>query len=149
MPPPRDLSADQRRPSVTAVVAVAAGAAAVAYAVAASYTRPFTAGADTVTVIPLAVAAIAVAARLRTARVSDSTPSERDPEPPTGSTRWSRLWAAAVVVALSWELYCYSSTPRSEHPTLSTLIDLLDSTRIGKITAFALWLALGWYLVRR
>jgi hypothetical protein len=123
--------------------------AAVAYAVATSYTRPFTAGADTVTAIPMAVAAIAVAARLRTTRVSDITPSDRDAEPPTGSTRWSRLWAAAAVVALSWELYCYSSTPRSEHPTLSTLIDLLDSTRIGKITAFALWLALGWYLVRR
>jgi hypothetical protein len=130
-------------------VAVAVVAAAVAYAVAASYTRPFTAGADTVTAIPSAVAAIAVAARMRTAQVSDSTPSERDPEPPTGSTRWSRLWAAAVVVTLSWELYCYSSTPRSEHPTLSTLIDLLDSTRIGKITAFTLWLALGWYLVWR
>jgi hypothetical protein len=131
------------------LVAVAVVAAAVAYAVVASYTRPFAAGADTVTAIPLAVAAIAVAARLRTARVSDISPSDRDPDPPTGSTRWSRLWSAAAVVALSWELYCYSGTPRSDHPTLSTLIDLLDSTRIGKITGFALWLALGWYLVWR
>ena len=149
MPPPRELSADQRRPAVGAVVAVAAVAVAVVYAVAASYTHPFTTGADTVTAIPLAIAAIAVAARLQTTRRSDVAPLDRDPKLPTGSTRWSRLWAAVAVVALSWELYCYASAPRSEHPTLSTLIDLLDSTRIGKITAFALWLALGWYLVWR
>ncbi len=49
----------------------------------------------------------------------------------------------------SWELFCYLSAPRSEHPTLSTLIDLLDSSRAGKIIAFALWLVLGWYLVLR
>ena len=68
MPPPRDLSADQRRPAVGAVVAVAAVAVAVVYAVAASYTHPFTTGADTVTAIPLAIAAIAVAARLQVRR---------------------------------------------------------------------------------
>lgn len=149
MPPPPGLSADQRRPSAAGVVAIALVAATVANAVAASYTLPFTAGADTVTAIPLAVAAVAVAARLRRTRSSVIAPSDREPQAPTASTRWSRLWAVAAAVALSWELYCYSSTPRSEHPTLSTLIDLLDSTRIGKITAFALWLALGWYLVRR
>lgn len=151
MPPPRDLAADQRRPPLSVVGAVAAVAVAVAYAVAASYTHPFTVGADTVTAIPLAIAvvAVAVAIRLRTTRTSGVAPSDRDPTPPTGTTHWSRLWAAVAVVALSWELYCYWSTPRSEHPTLSTFIDLLDSTRIGKITAFTLWLALGWYLVRR
>jgi hypothetical protein len=123
--------------------------AGVAYAVAASYTRPFTLAADALTAIPLAVAVVVMAARMRGAGPSDVIPSGRDREPSTGSTRWSRLWAIAAAVAVSWELYCFLSAPRSEHPTLSTLIDLLDSTRIGKITGFALWLALGWYLVWR
>lgn len=145
MPPPPPLGADRRRPAITVAVAVAA----VTYAVAASYTRPFTAEADALTAIPLAVAAVVATARMRPARPSDVVPSDHDRKPPAGSTRWSRLWAFVAVVAVSWELYCYSNIPRSEHPTLSTLIDLLDSTRIGKITAFALWLALGWYLVWR
>jgi hypothetical protein len=32
---------------------------------------------------------------------------------------------------------------------LSALIDMLDSTRVGKTVAFASWLALGWLLVAR
>jgi hypothetical protein len=53
----------------------------------------------------------------------------------------------AIVTVTTWELYCFASGPRSAHPTLSTFIDLLDSTRPGKTIGCALWLALGCYLV--
>jgi hypothetical protein len=135
--PPRDLAADRRRPSLGAVVGLALVAGAVTYAVAASYTRPFTVGGDTVTAVPLAVAVVVMATRMRGAGSSDIVGSARGREPSTGLTRWSGLWAAVAAIAVSWELYCYWSTLRTEHPTLSTLIDLLDSTRIGKIAAFA------------
>jgi hypothetical protein len=145
MPLPPPLAADRRRPAIAVAVAVAA----VAYAVAGSFTHPFTRAADALTAVPLAVAVVVVAARMRGAGPADVIRSDHQRKPSTGLTRWSHLWAVIAAVVVSWELYCYASTPRSEHPTLSTLIDLLDSTRIGKIAAFALWLALGWYLVWR
>ena len=49
----------------------------------------------------------------------------------------------------AWELYCYAHLPREQHPTLSVLIDTLDSTRWGKTLSFAAWLALGWFLAAR
>ncbi len=59
------------------------------------------------------------------------------------------VWIVATVVITCWELYCFASTSRSEHPTLSSMLDTLESTHIGKSLAFALWLALGAYLVVR
>ena len=47
------------------------------------------------------------------------------------------------------ELYCLFNLPRVEHPTLSALIDMLDSTRVGKVVAVVLWLLIGWALVTR
>jgi hypothetical protein len=48
---------------------------------------------------------------------------------------------------VAWELYCLFNLPRSEHPTLSYFIDGLDSSHVGKVVVFALWLALGLFLV--
>jgi hypothetical protein len=126
----------------------AIAALCLAYAALASYTRPFTTGADAVTAIPLAATVVAMAVRIRATRRSDvvvqsSGESERTP----ALGRWALGWVIMTVVVGCWELYCYTSAPRSEHPTLSTLIDLLESTRVGKTAAFALWLALGCYLV--
>ena len=44
-------------------------------------------------------------------------------------------------------VYCYAQLPRTQHPTLSALIDMLDSSRLGKIVAVAVWLGLGFFLV--
>ncbi len=52
-----------------------------------------------------------------------------------------------LVAAVGWELFCFFSVPRSSHPTLSSLLDILDSTRAGKTVGFAAWLALGWFVV--
>ncbi len=132
--------------------AIAAWAvAAVGYAALAELTRPFTAAADAVTALPLAVAAVIVAVRLRSPSWSPGSPwsgsvvrpSEGEGEPP----RWPLAWIFTAAVITCWELYCFAATPRSEHPTLSSLLDVLDATHAGKTLAFALWLALGFYLV--
>jgi hypothetical protein len=129
----------------TIVIVAAAGLAS---AVVASFTRPFTAGADVVTALALVVAAVTVAVRLCTSRRSDvPLPPNSQHQDVTTMSRWSFVWVGMAVVIACWELYCYTSTPRPSHPTLSTLINLLDSTRVGKSVAFALWLALGCYLV--
>lgn len=36
---------------------------------------------------------------------------------------------------------------RAAHPTFSSLLDIVDASRVGKTVVFALWLVLGWFLV--
>lgn len=121
-------------------------AVALAYASLASSTRPFTGRADVVTAVPLAVAVAVMALRMRSPR------SSGPPVPPAeghGDRRvaWTMAWAGMAAVILGWELACYAAAPRRDHPTLSSLLDTLDSHRAGKTVAFVLWLAVGTYLV--
>jgi hypothetical protein len=123
----------------------AVGLAGAAYAVLASFTHPFTWGADVVTAAPLVVA---VTIALRSTRRRDRSDAG-SAGAATGSTRGSRgaLWLLPILAAVGWELYCYASLPRSAHPTFSSLLDIVDATRGGKIACFAAWLVLGWWLV--
>jgi len=59
------------------------------------------------------------------------------------------VWTAAGAAVTAWELFCLFHAPRARYPTLSSLIDMLDSTRVGKAIAFAAWLALGRFLAGR
>jgi hypothetical protein len=125
-------------------------ATAIAYVALTSLTRPFTLEADVAIALPLVAAVPAAALRIRAARKSDpAIPRAETSRAEPASRRWSLLWVALTLVIAGWELYSFTGSPRSAHPTLSTLIDLLDSTRIGKFAAIAVWLAAGWYLVRQ
>jgi len=127
----------------------ALAAAGLGYAVVASFTRPFTLGADVVTAIPLVAAAALTVWTIRSDG-SDVTDRRSPAAAPLGPiSRWWTVWLAPIVAATAWELYCLAHLPRIEHPTVSALIDSLDSTRVGKIVAVAAWLALGWFLVSR
>ena len=126
-----------------------AGAAGVAYAVVASWTRPFTWSADVVTAIPVAMgASFTVWSMVRRTGPGAGvrSPDETDP---VRWGRWWSLWLVPLAAATAWELYCFTHLPRPRHPTLSALIDMLDSTRIGKTVAFVVWLVLGWLVVIR
>jgi len=127
-----------------------AGMAGLAYAVLLSFTHPFTWAADLVTAVPLAAVAAATIRAGRGARrprLDDSSGTGADRRPGWGRRWW--VWIVPLLATTGWELYCLVSLPRLEHPTLSSLIDLLDSSRPGKIAAGASWLALGWFLVTR
>lgn len=118
------------------------------YSVLASFTRPFTWPADVVTAVAMVVVGVAAAVRTRKAKRTDAVASVRlDTDRVVASGRRLLIPATVIVAVAGWELFCYLSAPRAAHPTLSTLLDLLDATRSGKAVAFALWLALGWYLV--
>lgn len=124
--------------------------AAVAYAVLGSFTRPFTWGADVVTAVPLAGAAVATfgtSRRSRRARWGEPAPGEVV-SPPRGPLRWG-VWIAPIAAIIGWELYCLVNLPRAAHPTLSSLLDIVDASRPGKAVVYSLWLALGWLLVTK
>jgi hypothetical protein len=114
-----------------------------ALAVAVSFTHPFTVAADVV------IAGVLVLAAAQTVCVITGgrpTPGHGRKAP---LTRWWPVWLLPIAAAVAWELYCLFNLPRVEHPTLSALIDMLDSTRVGKVVAVVLWLLIGWALVTR
>jgi hypothetical protein len=120
-------------------------------ALAASFTHPFTVGADVVTAVPLAVVFVVMLVTIPARRERNESPT-RTPTPssavrPGADRRWL-WWSAPVLAVTGWEFYCYVSLPRVDHPTLSVLIDMLDGSTVGKFVAFVLWLALGWFLVK-
>jgi hypothetical protein len=128
---------------------VAAATAGLAYGIGASFTRPFTGPADVVTAVPLVV----ILALMGWSSLRDRQSRPGDPAPPADTrarwSRWSFVWLTLILAIAAWELYCFANLPRARHPTLSALIDILDSTRTGKVVAFVAWLALGWFLVGR
>jgi hypothetical protein len=75
------------------------------------------------------------------------------PEPDHEHARARRMagavWVGLVTVLVAWELTAYFSSPRADHPTLSTVADDIMSSHPGRAAMFALWLALGWLLFVR
>ncbi len=128
----------------TALVVVAG----CAYAVVASFTHPFTWAANIVTAVPLALAVVVVVRSIRAARRAELCASALPAV--SSAPRWRRtgmVWVVPTLAAVGWELYCFTSLPRVTHPTVSSLLDIADATRVGKTVVFAAWLALGWFLV--
>jgi hypothetical protein len=128
---------------------IAAAAAGLAYGVGASFTRPFTGPADVVTAVPLVIVLAIMGRSLYRRRRSESDHPAPAADARSRWSRWSFVWLMLVLAIAAWELYCFVNLPRARHPTLSALIDTLDSTRTGKVVAFVAWLALGWFLVGR
>jgi hypothetical protein len=115
----------------------AAGTAGVfAYAWWATGRRPFTATA-TVAVVGAGIATMAIGHAGR---------SQHDARPSlAGATGWLLL----LVALAGWELLAYVQEPRTEHPTLSSLMNTALDTHTGRALAFAAWLVVGYRLARR
>ncbi len=60
-----------------------------------------------------------------------------------------RPWLVVLGALLTWELVAFSGSPRSTHPTLSSLADTALGPRPLEAAAFVAWLALGRRLARR
>ncbi len=70
---------------------------------------------------------------------------------PPGPTRHVELrpWLAVLGALLAWELMAFSLSPRSTHPTLSSITDAALGPRPLEAVAFVAWLALGRRLAQR
>lgn len=78
----------------------------------------------------------------------------RKPQETPAASSSPRLWGVLLVAGGLWELSALLQQPdltteSQAHPTISTLTDPLLASHGGRSTVLGVWLALGWYLVRR
>jgi hypothetical protein len=59
------------------------------------------------------------------------------------------MWLGSVLLLGLWELSAYLQHPRSDHPTLSSLVDELLASQPARAVAFAAWLCGAYGLARR
>ena len=124
------------------VVALGAGGALVGGLAAwAALSDPFTAAADAVTALGIAVIGLEAAFRRRPVPAGPAPAAE----PPL---RWWP-WLVLAVALVAWELLSFFLGPRVQHPTLSSLYDSVTTWRAAKGVLFAGWLSLGAALARR
>jgi hypothetical protein len=81
-------------------------------------------------------------------------PVRRRPIPGPLPRRGTALWGGLLVAGGSWELSALLQQPNLAvdsyaHPTLSSLADPLLGSHLGRSLALAVWLAVGWLVVRR
>jgi hypothetical protein len=70
-------------------------------------------------------------------------------EPPSmdlPTRRAAGPWVVLLAILAGLEIAEYFSSPRSDHPTLSSMADSLSSTHGGRAALFFLWLLLGFVL---
>jgi hypothetical protein len=133
---------------------------ACALAVLASFTHPFTLGADVVTALPLGAMVAAESARLigsRRSRVrAAARPGQVDisvdntiGSPAIRGIRGFIPWIVLSALVVGFELFNYFELPRHAHPTLSSLSDEVTRSPAGTALLFVAWLALGALLLKR
>ena len=135
-----------RRSGGGGVVVVVALVVSAGYALGAAATTPFTLAANVVT--GLAIGVVTVLAVVlwpwRPERVgvlvSEEGPRPRHPY---------RGWLVLLAVVIGWEVVEYLwRGSRSDHPTLSSMVDALDAHYGAKAVVFFAWLWLGLAIVR-
>jgi hypothetical protein len=70
-------------------------------------------------------------------------------ERPAWLVRGLIAWSVTLAALVGFEVLNFFLSPRSDHPTISSIVDQLDELQAGRVVVFLLWLALGWDLVRR
>jgi hypothetical protein len=103
--------------------------------------EPFSPAAFRALVLPVGV--LVVGAQIY--RVRHSSDAR---EAATRAAPWFRaaavVWSLLVTVLVGWELIALRSMPRSEHPTISSLVEESEHHHLARLALYALWLALGW-----
>lgn len=72
---------------------------------------------------------------------------ERRPTSPP-RTRALLPWGALAAAVLALELFTYFQSPRAEYPTMSSLVNEVDTVPVRRVT-YVLWFLFGWHLAGR
>jgi hypothetical protein len=96
---------------------------------------PFSAPIDTAVAIPAGIA-VALAWGRNSMRSR--------PDKPALTWRSAAPWLGLIGLLVVLETVNYFSSPRPDHPTLSSMADSLMGSHPGRAAVFAAWLALGW-----
>jgi hypothetical protein len=59
------------------------------------------------------------------------------------------VWVGLLALLAAWQMQAYLQQPRSEHPTISLMIDGALDTQPARVVAFAAWVVAGYGLARR
>jgi len=92
-------------------------------------------------------ALVAVMAAAFMAMGSAWWPCHRRPSDRSGNASL-RPWLVVLAALLAWELLAFSLSPRSTHPTLSSIADAALGPSPVEAAAFVAWLAVGRRLAR-
>ncbi len=58
-------------------------------------------------------------------------------------------WAGLATALVAFQMANFVQSPRDTYPTVSSLINLVFDTHAIRAAGFAVWLGLGWCLLRR
>ena len=122
-------------------LAIVGAVALIVYAWVVAGLRPFTDPENILVALPI-LAVLVLAARRGPSKpdlTNRSVPAQR------GAIVW--LGLAGAIVA--WELIALFSSPRDDHPTMSSIADWIMSVHVGRAAFVAVWLVLGVALARR
>jgi hypothetical protein len=81
-------------------------------------------------------------------------PASGGPDPAPVPAAGAAAWALVFVAPALWELAALLLQPSLTtdswaHPTISVLLDPILATHLGRAVVLSLWLASGWWLLRR
>lgn len=132
-------------------LAVAAG---LADTLVAATARPFSMRADVTTGVGIGGVLLLGALRrrwaAREALPRDALPRQASAPEDAGGGRSRRpamlAWATLAVAVASLELGNFVASPRSQHPTISSLLAVAEAHEVWRAILFAAWLGVGWWL---
>jgi hypothetical protein len=105
--------------------------------------QPFSGGASLALLVPVVVLiGIAETRRFRRRASARDVQTRRAPLRRLAIVAWSTVLTALT----AWELLALRSSPRSAHPTISSLVESIEQYHVGRIVLFFAWLWLGWTL---
>ncbi len=101
---------------------------------------------------PAALRAFLVAAGLLIAMAEVRRARRRSGAPAAATRRPPRfraavvVWSAVFTALVAWELMALPSSPRSEHPTISSMVEGLEHHHLARLALFVGWIWSGWRL---
>jgi len=109
--------------------------------------QPFTGGAELALLVPIVLLVmIASVRRVRTRRRGAPVAGTGEARPARRFRLAVAVWSSIAAAATAWELLALRSSPRSAHPTISSLVESIEQYHSGRVALFFAWLWLGWTL---